>query len=107
MDFQYRVVQTILIEDLISTGGSALNAIKALREEAMIVDNCLAIFTYGLGKADDEFKKNNCSVFTLLTFADLIEYSISKNLITEKQNKILSDWYQDPFEWGKSFKKKT
>ncbi len=91
----------ILVEDLISTGGSALKAIKALREEGMQADNCLAIFTYGLEKAGKEFENNNCKLHTLLTFPDLVEHSISNNLITEKQKEMLNDWYQDPFEWGK------
>jgi len=91
----------VLVEDLISTGGSALKAIKALREEGMQADNCLAIFTYGLGKATEEFKNNNCKLHTLLTFPDLVEYSISNKLISEKQKDMLNDWYKDPFEWGK------
>lgn len=93
----------VLVEDLISTGGSALKAIKALREEGMQADNCLAIFTYGLKKATEEFYNSNCNLHTLLTFPDLVEYSITNKLITEKQKDILNDWYKDPFEWGKSF----
>ncbi len=91
----------VLVEDLISTGGSALKAIKALREEGMQADNCLAIFTYGLEKATKGFEDNNCNLHTLLTFPDLVEYSISNSLITEKQKEMLNDWYKDPFEWGK------
>jgi orotate phosphoribosyltransferase len=91
----------VVVEDLISTGGSALKAIKALRDEGMQADNCLAIFTYGLKKATEEFENNNCNLHTLLTFPDLVEYSISNSLITEKQKEMLNDWYKDPFEWGK------
>ena len=91
----------VLVEDLISTGGSALKAIKALREEGMEADNCLAIFTYGLKKATEEFKNIHCGLHTLLTFPDLVEYSIINKLITEKQKEMLNDWYKDPFEWGK------
>lgn len=91
----------VLVEDLISTGGSALKAIKALRGEGMHADNCLAIFTYGLEKATEEFKNNNCNLYTLITFSEMVEYSISNKLITEKQKDILNDWYKDPFEWGK------
>jgi orotate phosphoribosyltransferase len=91
----------VLVEDLISTGGSALKAIKALREEGMQADNCLAIFTYGLKKATEEFENSNCNIHTLLTFPDLVEYSITNKLITEKQKETLNNWYKDPFEWGK------
>ncbi len=91
----------VLVEDLISTGGSALKAIKALREEGMKAEFCLAIFSYGLEKAGKEFESNNCKLYTLLTFPDLVDHSISKNLITDKQKEMLNDWYQDPFEWGK------
>ena len=94
----------ILVEDLISTGTSAIKAIKALRGEGMHVDNCLAIFTYGLKNSINIFKDNNCKLHTLLTFPKLIEYSISNNLINNKQKEMLNDWYKDPFEWGKRFK---
>jgi orotate phosphoribosyltransferase len=90
----------VLVEDLISTGGSALKAIIALREEEMKADNCLAIFSYGLEKANKEFIKNQCNLHILLTFPDLVEYAISNGLINEKQKEMLDDWYKNPFEWG-------
>jgi orotate phosphoribosyltransferase len=93
--------KAVLVEDLISTGGSALKAIKALREEGMQADHCLAIFTYGLKKATEEFENSDCNLHTLLTFPDLVEYSITNKLITQKQKEMLNDWYKDPFEWGK------
>jgi orotate phosphoribosyltransferase len=92
----------VLVEDLISTGGSALKAISSLREEGMLADHCLAIFTYGFKKANKEFAKNNCALHTLLTFPELASFAFKKSLITEKQKKMLNDWYKKPFEWGKS-----
>ncbi len=91
----------VLVEDLISTGGSALKAINALREEGMRTDDCLAIFSYGFEKANKEFKNNQCSLHILLTFPDLVEYAISNGLINEKQKDMLDNWYENPFNWGR------
>lgn len=82
----------IVVEDLISTGGSALNAAEALRNEGVIVKDVLAIFTYGLPISMKNFKKKNLFLHTLTTFNDLIPILIEKNQITEEEGKELKSW---------------
>ena len=93
---------TILIEDLISTGGSSVNAIQSIRNANGICNHCLSIFNYGFNEAQDTFDILNpkCNVESLLYYQKLLEVAISKNKISEEQLKILKEWREDPFNWG-------
>jgi orotate phosphoribosyltransferase len=91
---------TIVVEDVISTGGSALRAIKAIRASGAIVDHCLCIFNYGFQKAEDEFKQADCQLHSLLTFPELLDYAINVGTISGKHKETLTEWYSNPFIWG-------
>ncbi|MBS0011535.1 MAG: orotate phosphoribosyltransferase [Bacteroidales bacterium] len=93
--------KVVVIEDLISTGGSSLSAVKALREEGCEVMGMIAIFTYGFEKAAVSFRDNNCSLFTLSDYNVLIEQARSTGYITENDIDTLRKWRQDPASWGK------
>lgn len=90
----------IVIEDVISTGGSVLRAIEALRSAGAIVEHCICIFSYGFENAVADFAKANCSIHSLLTFHTLLDYASDTEVITDEQMKILADWYSNPFKWG-------
>jgi len=90
----------IVVEDVISTGGSALKAVEVLRSSGAIVDHCLCIFNYGFQKAEDEFAKENCRLHSLLTFQALLKYATDSGVISREHMKILADWYSNPFLWG-------
>lgn len=90
----------IVIEDLISTGGSSLKAVEAIREAGCTVKGMVAIFTYGFDEATDNFKKANCVVKTLTDYNILIEEALNKNYITEKDVESLKAWRKDPAKWG-------
>ena len=92
--------KVLVIEDLISTGGSSIAAVNGLREQEAIVDTCLSIFTYGFSKASEKFQENNCASFSLLTFPVLLEVAIEKKYITEAQAEDLRSWQDSPFTWG-------
>jgi len=91
----------ILIEDLISTGGSSLKAAKALIDAKCIVKSIISIFTYNLPVADAAFKKANVNHMSLCDFPTLIERATETNYITEAAADSLRNWMQNPEGWSK------
>ena len=89
----------VVIEDLISTGKSSLNAVEALKEAGAVVKGMVAIFSYGFDIASDNFKKSNVSLTTLSNYAHLLEQAVDSQYITEKELDTLSDWRKDPGNW--------
>ncbi|MAG15947.1 orotate phosphoribosyltransferase [Candidatus Woesearchaeota archaeon] len=93
--------KVLVVEDLVSTGGSSLNAIEAARNEGGVVDKCLAIFTYEMEKAKKSFEEAQCELVTLSDFTTLIEIAAKKGYIKEEEIKLLQEWNKNPEEWGK------
>jgi orotate phosphoribosyltransferase len=91
----------VVIEDLISTGQSSLAAVAALREAGCNVKGMVAIFTYGLEAANENFKKVNCSLRTLTDYNSLISLAQEKNYIKESDKQSLIQWRENPEAWGK------
>lgn len=89
----------IVIEDLVSTGKSSLNAVEALRETGCTVKGMLAIFSYGFDQANTNFKANKCPLITLTTYDILMEVALERNYITDKDLRLLQDWREDPSIW--------
>jgi orotate phosphoribosyltransferase len=92
--------KVVVIEDLISTGGSSLNAVKALREAGCEVLGMVAIFTYGFRKAEDGFSAENCALNTLSNYNDLIETAVESGYIGSAEVETLKKWRTDPSVWG-------
>jgi orotate phosphoribosyltransferase len=92
--------KVVVIEDLISTGGSSLNAVKALREAGCEVLGMVAIFTYGFQKATDGFSAENCILNTLSNYNDLIECAVESGYIGMAEVETLKKWRTDPSVWG-------
>jgi orotate phosphoribosyltransferase len=90
----------VVIEDLVSTGGSVLDAIEAIRLAGGRVQHCFCIFTYGFQKAEDRFAKSDCQLHSLLTFEQLVQFGTKSGALTESQTALLRSWFQDPFKWG-------
>ncbi|HRG52895.1 MAG TPA: orotate phosphoribosyltransferase [Bacteroidia bacterium] len=90
----------VVIEDLISTGGSSLKAVEALREAGCEVKGMAAIFTYGFQTAADNFKKANCKLITLSNYTTLIKQALQSNYITDKDLKSLQKWAENPSVWN-------
>lgn len=89
----------VVIEDLISTGNSSLNAVKALEESGAKVKGMLAIFTYGFDVATENFKKNNIELHTLSDYDHLIQQASDTHYIKEQQFKTLLEWKENPSAW--------
>ncbi|MCW3085907.1 MAG: Orotate phosphoribosyltransferase [Bacteroidetes bacterium] len=91
----------VVIEDLISTGGSSLKAVEALRESGCEVKGMAAIFTYDFQTAEDNFKNAKCSLLTLSNYDTLIKQALQSDYITQNDMKSLQEWRINPSEWGK------
>ncbi|KAB7529508.1 orotate phosphoribosyltransferase [Flagellimonas olearia] len=89
----------VVIEDLISTGKSSLNAVKALKEQGAHVKGMVAIFTYGFPVATDNFEKEDVELHTLSDYDHLIEQASETHYIKESQLKTLLQWRIDPQQW--------
>jgi len=91
----------VVIEDLISTGKSSLQAVNALRESGCEVKGMVSIFTYGLKTATENFKKEKCRLYSLCNYDVLVEKAIETNYVNEKELKTLKSWRDAPESWGK------
>jgi orotate phosphoribosyltransferase len=94
--------RVVVIEDLISTGGSSARAVEAVREANGSCDWCLSIFSYGLEKAAEQFAALDpaCEFRSLLTFPVLLDVARSGGYLSGEQIELLADWRKDPFGWG-------
>lgn len=90
----------VVIEDLISTGGSSLKAVEALREAGCDVKGMAAIFTYGFNTAVENFKKAKCELVTLSNYDTMIAQALQSNYINDKDLLSLKAWRENPAEWG-------
>ena len=90
----------VVIEDLISTGKSSLNAVEALKEAGAVVKGMVAIFSYGFDVATENFKDKNVNLKTLSNYENLLEQALDSNYISEKELLTLQEWRANPSEWN-------
>ncbi len=93
--------KVVVVEDLISTGGSSLKAVDALRKADCDVLGMTAIFTYGFDIAENNFKEANCELVTLSDYNAMINIAVKENYINESYIDTLKEWRQDPSVWNK------
>jgi orotate phosphoribosyltransferase len=92
--------KVVVIEDLISTGGSSLNAVRALKEKGCIVLGMIAIFTYGFKKAADGFESEKCTLDTLCNYDTLVETAVESGYIGQAEVNTLKKWRVEPSTWN-------
>jgi orotate phosphoribosyltransferase len=92
--------KVVVIEDLISTGGSSLSAVRALREAGCDVLGMVAIFTYGFRKSEEQFTSEGCDLSTLSNYNTLIECAVRSGYIGDTEIHTLQQWRTDPSVWG-------
>lgn len=90
----------VLVEDLISTGKSSLNAVEALRDAGCEVKGMVAIFTYGFEIADENFKNSNCDIIALSDYDTLIMQALKTKYITKNDIDTLKAWKDNPGAWN-------
>lgn len=93
--------KVVVIEDLISTGGSSLAAVQALRAAGAKVVGMVAIFTYGFEKARKAFAEAKCPLYTLTDYNELLEVAEEHRLFDAEEKELLAQWRLSPDTWGK------
>jgi orotate phosphoribosyltransferase len=89
----------VVIEDLISTGGSSIKAVNALRNADCSVKGMISVFTYGFKVAEDNFKKAQCPVVSLCDYPTLLEKAVESKYIVAKDLDLLKKWRDAPEKW--------
>ena len=93
--------KVVVVEDLISTGGSSLSAAEAVTKAGGNVLGMVAIFTYGFPHAIDNFAKAGIELTTLSNYHALIDSAVAMNEVNTSQVETLMKWRENPSEWGK------
>lgn len=94
---EYKAGQkVVVIEDLVSTGGSSLQAVEALRNAGCEVLGMTAIFTYGFQKAEDNFKNAGCELTTLSNYNAMIDLAVKSGYVKPEQVEKLKEWRLSP-----------
>ena len=93
--------KTVVIEDLISTGKSSINAVKALKEKGAVVLGMAAIFSYGFQLAKTDLEQVHCPLYTLCDYHTLIDTALNKGYLKKEDLQELDAWRADPAGWKK------
>lgn len=96
--------KVVLLEDLVTTGGSGLSGVRALRQAGAIVSDLIAIVSYGFDEADRAFARAGVKLHTLTDFETLLEIVLERGLFTDAEAGLIQDWFADPHGWGKTRK---
>lgn len=89
----------VVVEDLISTGKSSLQAVEALREADAVVKGMVAIFSYGFDVSKENFASADVTLNTLSDYENLLEQAERSSYISEEQTSLLTEWRKDPGNW--------
>jgi orotate phosphoribosyltransferase len=90
----------VLVEAMITTGGSSLSAIRALRVAGAAADACLAIISYGFAEAVDAFTDTGVELSVLTTFETVLNEAVEAGLVTADAAQVVRDWLADPRGWA-------
>ncbi|PKP00998.1 MAG: orotate phosphoribosyltransferase [Bacteroidetes bacterium HGW-Bacteroidetes-6] len=93
--------KVVVVEDLISTGGSSLRAVEAIRAAEGQVLGMAAIFSYAFPHAENNFAEVGCDLCTLSDYPHLIETALEQGVIGSEQIDLLNQWREQPDTWGK------
>ena len=94
-------MRVVVVEDLISTGGSSLKAVEAIRKNGCEVIGMVASYTYGFDVAKKAFEEANVKLITLTNYEAVLEVALETGYITEAQVPMLHEWRKDPANWNK------
>ena len=93
--------KVVVVEDLISTGGSSLKAVAALRDAGFEILGMVASYTYGFPVAAEAFKAADVELTTLTNYEAVVQAALASGYIEEKHIPMLAEWRANPSEWGK------
>lgn len=89
----------VVIEDLVSTGGSSLKAVEELRRHQVMVKGLVSIFTYGFEVANDAFRKAGCPFYSLSNYEILLKHALQSGSIRQADLPVLEEWRSNPSAW--------
>jgi orotate phosphoribosyltransferase len=92
--------RVVLVEDLVTTGGSSIAAIEALRAEGAVVTDCLAIISYGFPEAAELFAKHGVALHAATTFEAVLEVATERGTIDAAGAELVLDWLREPHGWA-------
>jgi orotate phosphoribosyltransferase len=92
--------RVVLVEDLVTTGGSSIAAIEALRGEGAVVTDCLAIISYDFPEAVELFAERGVKLHATTTFEDVLEIALERKTISKADAGLVRDWLSDPRGWA-------
>ncbi len=95
-------LRVVLVEDMVTTGGSSLSAVEALRDGGAVVDQCLAIITYGFADMADAFDAADVSLRVLTTFSRVVDEAVVVGRLGQHDASLVRDWLADPHGWDPS-----
>jgi len=93
-------MKVVVIEDLISTGGSSLKAVEAIRRDGCEVVGMVAAYTYGFPIAEEAFKAANVELITLTDYDHVVAQAVETGYISDEDVEVLHEWRQDPAHWN-------
>ncbi|MFA0962990.1 orotate phosphoribosyltransferase [Roseivirga sp. BDSF3-8] len=91
--------RVVVVEDLISTGGSSLKAVEALRSADVSIEGLVAIFTYGFDLSIENFEQAKVPFYCLSDYPHLLEEALKRGIIKEDEVDVLAAWRKDPANW--------
>ena len=94
--------RVLLVEDLVTTGGSSLNAVQALRDAGAKVSDVIAIVSYGFGESREAFAEAGVKLHTLADFETLLELALERDLFSQADASVIRRWFDDPHNWKPS-----
>ena len=97
--------KVVVIEDLVSTGGSSLKAVEAIRRNGSDVVGMMAIFTYGFPRSTNSLRDARVELTTLCDYDSILDEALATDYIDESELHTLQDWRNDPENWGQGSKK--
>ena len=93
-------MKVVVVEDLISTGGSSLKAVEAIRLNGCEVIGMVAAYTYGFAVAEEAFKKAGVQLVTLTNYEAVVEEALATGYIKDSDVQLLNEWRRDPAHWN-------
>ncbi|UCG95510.1 MAG: hypothetical protein JSV92_00460 [archaeon] len=93
--------RAVVIEDLVSTGGSSITTVGNLRESRAVTGKCVTIFNYGFPKTGSVFEEAGVKLYSLCNLKTLLDVAVRKKYIKPEEKKIVEEWIKDPENWGK------
>lgn len=93
--------KVLLIEDLVTTGGSSLHGVHELRDAGAVVTDCLVIVSYGFPESKQAFEAEKVKLTALTDIETIMTLAEERGVLTAEEKQTVTEWHEDPWHWGK------